>query len=130
MGKDFELLNFHYCYLCKINLLVLGMNYIGSSYLLRGAHWKPQTTQPITKATGCSPHTEGKAQIMKKTHTQFIQYGEVDQDPPRAFTSRTSIHGPGRYSAVYQRRKMNTNHAANLHSAYNCDHLQGVLVRQ
>ncbi|KAL6050594.1 hypothetical protein STEG23_023726 [Scotinomys teguina] len=71
--------------------------------LAQRAPWKSQTT----KATDCSLQTASKALFLKTTPMHnSLNTEKSNWCLPRAFTLLTSVHGTGRHSAHYQRRKM------------------------
>jgi hypothetical protein len=47
----------------------------------KGFHENPQITQADTKTIAGSPYTNNKAPLLKKTHKQFIEHGEIELMP-------------------------------------------------
>ena len=50
-------------------------------FLGEGVHENPQTYQAVAKATGYSLLTHGKALLLKRTHIQHIEHGQVKLMP-------------------------------------------------
>ena len=90
------------------------MGYIKLSCQSNGPHSIPPEIQAIDKAIGYYPQTDGKVLLSKTTLKYLAEHGEKELVFNQSFhLPLTSVHSIGRFSAHYQRRKVNTNPATN-----------------
>lgn len=66
----------------------------------------------FSMSISCSPQTSGHDTLLKITLIQLIEHGEI-QLMLRRSQLLTTVHYTGMYSALYQRRSVNTNPITN-----------------
>lgn len=80
----------------------------------KGSHGKLQAIHAVAKTFGFSPYIYGKIPLLKTISSQFIEHKDVD------LVASASIVGIGRFSVLYQRRKVNSKPATNRGSIQVC----------
>lgn len=70
-----------------MKLLVLGIGYISLNCWPKRSNRNSQTTHAVVRTIGCSPQTYDKAPLLKITHTQLTEHGEVELVPTQSLHS-------------------------------------------
>jgi hypothetical protein len=84
--------------------------------LAKGAPWKSRPTQDIVKAIGCSPQSDARARLLKKTSVQLIEHNLIWYLTSSRVSSLVFIvlvvliHG----TACYQKKNVSINKAINV----------------